>query len=122
MGHGGAGDIYVNLERLKEYSAWCQRHIDAIDEFLERSGRGPLREARDGSKFGGFEAAQNLGRLHGQLTEDMRRLLYEIRGGLQTAKIGVEQMAKNYGGTDDQQSREFAGIAKDIDDQGGGQP
>lgn len=122
MGHGGAGDIYVQLERLREYANWCQRRIDAMEELLESTGRGALREARDGSKFGGFEAAQNLASLHAQLTEDMRRLLYEIRGGLQTAKIGVEQMAKNYGGVDDQQSREFAGVTEDVDEQGGGQP
>ncbi|MQA88460.1 MAG: hypothetical protein GEV03_28560 [Streptosporangiales bacterium] len=115
MGHGGAGDIHVKLERLQEYAGWCQEHLDSMEEFLASSGRGALREARDGTKFGGFEAAQNLASMHAQLTEDMRRLLYQIRDGLETAKSGVEQMAKNYSGVDDQRSRKFSELDETAD-------
>lgn len=119
MGHGSSGeDIYVNLHSLRAYAAWRQKHIDAMEEFLTSSGHGALREARDGAKFGGFEAAQNIATLHAQLTDDMRRLLYEIRGGIETAKTGVEQMAKNYHSVDDQRSRTFASINDDMDERG----
>lgn len=120
MSGGGSEDIYVNLDRLKEYAQWCQRHLDAMEVYIEDSGRGPLREAsRDGSRFGGFIEAKNLAALHAQLTNDMRELLYEIRGGIETAQLGVEQTIKKYHGTDDQQSREFKEIDESKDDEAG---